>query len=175
MSKKKIKLLAFDMLLLIILIALDQATKYGAVRYLKDQNPLIIIPDALQLSYLENRGAAFGMMQNQKLFFVFVTIIVLGIIVYILVKAPQHEKYRKLHIALIFISGGALGNMIDRIRLDYVVDFIYFSMIHFPIFNVADIYVTVSSCYLLFLLCFVYKEHDLDFMSIKTKRYREIK
>lgn len=175
MNKKRFGMIAKDILLLLLLILGDQISKYCAVHFLKGKDSMILIPDILQLTYLENRGAAFGMMQNQKIFFVFVSIIVLGIIGYILLKAPLHKKYNKLHLALVFISGGAIGNMIDRIRLNYVVDFIYFSFIHFPIFNVADIYVTIASCYLIFLLCFVYKEHDLNFISIKPKHYREIK
>ena len=76
---------------------------------------------------------------------------------------------------LSLIAAGAIGNMIDRIRFDYVVDFIYFVLINFPIFNVADIYVTVSTVALVVLLLFVYKENDLNFISFKQKRYREIK
>lgn len=175
MNKKKAIILLLDIIFLLLLIAGDQYSKYAAVRFLKDKDSIVLIPDILQLTYLENRGAAFGMMQNQKLFFVFVSAIVLSIIAYILLKAPLHKKYNRLHIALVFVSGGAIGNMIDRIRLNYVVDFINVSFIHFPIFNVADIYVTLASCYLIFLLCFIYKEHDLNFISIKASRYREIK
>ena len=80
-----------------------------------------------------------------------------------------------MHLLLSLIAAGAIGNMIDRIRFDYVVDFIYFVLINFPIFNVADIYVTVSTVVLVFLLLFVYKENDLSFISFKQKRYREVK
>ena len=83
--------------------------------------------------------------------------------------------YIKLHVALVFITSGAIGNLIDRVRLDYVVDFIYFSLINFPIFNVADIYVTLSTIYLVILLLFVYKESDLEFLSFRTKKFRDIK
>lgn len=64
--------------------------------------------------------------------------------------------------------------MIDRIRFDYVVDFIYFKLINFPIFNVADIYVVVATIGLMILMLFVYKEQDLEFLSFKQNRYREI-
>ena len=69
----------------------------------------------------------------------------------------------------------AIGNMIDRLKLDYVVDFLYFSLINFPIFNVADIYVTLSAIYLVILLLFVYKESDLEFLSFRTKKFRDVK
>ena len=65
--------------------------------------------------------------------------------------------------------------MIDRIRFDYVVDFIYFKLIHFPIFNVADIYVTCCTIAIVILLLFVYKEEDLDFINFKKKSFKELK
>ena len=92
-----------------------------------------------------------------------------------LFKTPDAKKYRILHLLLSLIAAGAIGNMIDRVRFDYVVDFIYFVLINFPIFNVADIYVTISTIALVILLLFVYKENDLNFISFKQKRYREIK
>lgn len=172
--KKKIFLL-LDLVGIIILVALDQYTKYLAVIHLKDKPAYIIINGVLELNYLENRGAAFGMLQNQKFFFIFVAVVVLSVIGYVLIKMPDHKKYRILHILLSLIGAGAIGNIIDRIRFDYVVDFIYFVLINFPIFNVADICVSVSTVVLVFLLLFVYKENDLNFISFKQKRYREIK
>ena len=94
---------------------------------------------------------------------------------YVLYKMPEEKKYRILHVLLSLIAAGAIGNMIDRIRLDYVVDFIYFVLINFPIFNVADIYVSLSTVALVFLLLFYYKENDLSFISFKQKKYRELK
>nr|MDE6844656.1 signal peptidase II [Lachnospiraceae bacterium] len=142
--KKKI-LLMLDLLGIIILVALDQYTKYLAVVHLKDKPAFIIINGVLELNYLENRGAAFGMLQNQKFFFIFVAVVILSAIGYVLFKTPDNKKYRILHLLLSLIAAGAIGNMIDRIRFDYVVDFIYFVLINFPIFNVADIYVTIST------------------------------
>ena len=73
------------------------------------------------------------------------------------------------------VLGGGVGNMIDRIRLDYVVDFIYFSCINFPIFNFADMCVTIGTIVLVILILFVYKENDLSFLGFHQKKYREIK
>lgn len=175
MNKKKIILLGADILLLAVLIFLDQLTKHFAVVYLKDQMPISIIDGVFELNYLENRGAAFGMLQDQKLFFIFIAVVILAVIVYVLIKTPNQRKYTKLHIALVCIAGGAIGNMIDRLKLDYVVDFLYFSLINFPIFNVADIYVTLSAIYLVILLLFVYKESDLEFLSFRTMKFRDVK
>lgn len=175
MKLKKKLLIFLDLLGICALVALDQYTKYLAVIYLKDKPAYIIINGVLELNYLENKGAAFGMLQNQKAFFIFVAVVILSVIGYVLLKTPDQKKYRILHLLLSLIAAGAIGNMIDRIRLNYVVDFIYFVLINFPIFNVADIYVTVSTAALVILLLFVYNENDLSFISFKQKRYRELK
>lgn len=172
--KKKIRL-AVDVLFVLVLIAVDQATKYLAIEHLMNQKPYVIWEGVFELHYLENRGAAFGLLQGQKIFFVLITVIILAVIVYVLVKAPYQKLYTKLHITLVFIAGGAVGNLIDRLRYDYVVDFLYFSLINFPIFNVADIYVTLASIYLVILLLFVYKESDLEFLTFRTKKFRDVK
>lgn len=174
-KNKKIKFLCFDFLLLVILIALDQYTKYLAVIKLKNQPAYNIINGVLEFNYLENRGAAFGMLQNQKIFFVFVATIFLCVIIYVLIKVPTDKKFNSLHFFLTLIAAGAIGNMIDRLRLDYVVDFIYFVLINFPIFNVADIYVTVSTVLLIIQILFVYDDNDFNFLSFKKKKFRELK
>ena len=172
--KKKLWIL-LDLIIICALVALDQYTKYLAVIHLKDKPAYIIINGVLELNYLENKGAAFGMLQNQKAFFIFVAVVILSVIGYVLLKAPDKKKYRKMHLLLSLIAAGAIGNMIDRIRLNYVIDFIYFVLINVPIFNMADIYVTVSTAVLVILLLFVYKENDLSFISFKSKRFRELK
>ena len=172
--KRKLWIL-LDLIIISALVALDQYTKYLAVIHLKDKPAFIIFNGVLELNYLENNGAAFGMLRNQKAFFIFVAVVVLSVIAYVLLKMPDQKKYRILHLLLSLITAGAIGNMIDRIRLNYVVDFIYFVLINFPIFNMADIYVTVSTAVLVILLLFVYKENDLSFISFKSKRFRELK
>lgn len=175
MRKRKRIAIFIDMIALILLVAIDQITKYYAVTELKGKPAVPIIEDVLEFNYLENRGAAFGLLQNQKFFFLFVGIVILGVILFVLFKIPGKKRYDGLHILLVMIAGGAIGNMIDRIRLDYVVDFISFVLINFPIFNVADMYVTISMAGLFVLILFVYKEDDFSFLSFKQKKYREIK
>lgn len=175
-SKKKKITLALDIILFFVLIWLDQFTKQLAVLKLKDKPAFPIIDGFLELNYLENRGAAFGMLQNQKFFFIFVSLIVVVAIGYILWKIPEHKKYYWLHVSLAAIAAGAVGNnLFDRFSLDYVRDFIYLVIINFPIFNLADIYVCVATFILVILLLFVYKEDDLNFLSFKEKKYRQIK
>ena len=175
MSLKKKFFLFLDLLMIVGLSAFDQYTKKWAKVYLKDKPAYNLINGILELNYLENQGAAFGMLPNQKVFFVFVAIVILFVVGYVLLKVPDQKKYTILHFLFSLIVAGSIGNMIDRVRYDYVVDFIYFVRINFPIFNVADIYATVSAIVLLFLLLFIYREKDLYFISFKQKRYRELK
>lgn len=175
MTKQKGRLLCFDLLLLLILVIIDRITKRMAVVRLKDQPAFNIIDGVLEFNYLENRGAAFGMLQNQKMFFVFVALVFLGVILFVLFRTPDQKKYWKLHILLTMIAGGAVGNMIDRLTLDYVVDFIYIVLINFPIFNVADMYVTFATFILIIQVLFVYQENDFNFLSFNQKKFRELK
>ena len=182
MNKKnknwKLKQLLLDLLFFLVLLALDQGTKYLAVTHLKDRPSVKIWPGVFELQYLENRGAAFGILQDGKLIFVFAAIVMLTVIAFILVKTPKGKKYRTWHILLTFIAAGAIGNMIDRLRLDYVVDFFYISLIDFPIFNVADLYVSFCTAILIIFVLFFCKEDDLKFISLqlqKQKKVHEIK
>ena len=152
---------------MILLIILDQVTKYLAIIKLKGKEPFTIIPKVFQLQYLENSGAAFGILQNQRIFFVITAVITLTIIFILIFRIPTNKKYKPLLYILMFISAGAIGNLIDRIRFNYVVDFFYFELIDFPIFNVADCYVSVSAVFLIILFLFYYKDEDFDFLSFK--------
>ena len=151
-----------DILFIAVLTALDQFTKVMAVAYLKGKPPISVIRNFLILQYLENRGAAFGMLQNQKIFFIIISAVFITLMVAALLWIPPTVKYHVLRFFICLITAGAAGNLIDRVMLEYVRDFIYIIYINFPIFNVADIYVTISSAALAVLLIFVYKEEDLD-------------
>ena len=175
MNKKKGLILLLDIVIITFLLLLDQYTKHLAVVHLKGQTSIKIMEGVLELQYLENRGAAFGMLQNQKFFILFVGIIFLAVVLFFLLKLPQDKKYNSVHILISCIVAGGIGNMVDRFRLDYVVDFISFVLINFPIFNMADIYIVVATFGLFILFLFVYKEKDLEFLSFKQKKYREIK
>ena len=152
-------------------VALDQLTKYLAIHHLQG-NPVTIMEGVFQLRYLENRGAAFGMLQNQQWFFLVITIITVCIVAFIYVKLPREKHFTPLRICLISLVAGAVGNMIDRVRLGYVVDFFYFELIDFPIFNVADIFATLSTIALIVLFVFYYSEEDFDliFNLFKSKK-----
>lgn len=144
------------------LVLLDQYSKYLAVVNLKGNEPFVILKDIFQLEYLENSGAAFGILQNQRIFFYLCAILIVGVVFYFYYKVPMEKKFLPLRICGVFLLSGALGNLIDRARLSYVVDFFYFKLIDFPVFNVADIYVTLSAFMLILLIGFYYKETDFD-------------
>lgn len=168
MDWKTKKFFFIDLLIAFFGVLLDQFTKYLAVVHLKDQPPIPIIKNVLELHYLENRGAAFGVLQGGKVFFVIMTSMILIAVLYTVWKMPADKKYRKLHILCGFLIAGAIGNFIDRLKLDYVVDFIYFSLIDFPIFNVADIYVSLVCAFGILIVFFGhYTEEDFAFLKRK--------
>lgn len=150
-----------------ILVALDQWIKHLAVVHLKGQPAIQLISGILELQYLENHGAAFGMLQNKQWFFWILTAIFIVIAIWFFLQVPKTKYYMPLIICIIFLFAGAIGNFIDRITYKYVVDFIYFSLINFPIFNVADIYVSCSVAVLVILVLWKYKDGDFAFLSLK--------
>ena len=163
------KRVGFALISFILLILFDQWTKSLAVANLMNQEPCVIVKDVFQLRYLENRGAAFGMMQGQQTFFVISALIAVAIITYVYFKLPWEKRFHPLRAVVLFIAAGAVGNLIDRLVLGYVVDFFYFELIDFPIFNVADIYVTCATIILALLILFYYKEDELDCLFPKKK------
>ena len=158
MIKKYLKYFIF-IISCIFLILLDQLTKRLAVIYLKDKMPIAIIDNILELTYVENRGAAFGILQNKQILFYVLTILILIAIIYLLIKFDLKKENIVQFIFLLLIFSGAVGNFIDRVKNKYVVDFIYFKPIDFPVFNVADICITLGSILMIIILIFV-KEKD---------------
>lgn len=152
--------------LVAVLIIIDQITKRIAVNVLADGLRIPLINGVLEFTFVQNRGAAFGIMQNALPFFVVITLAALCVITYFLLHIPSQKRYLPLRICLCFIAAGAIGNFIDRLRLSYVRDFIYFSLIDFPVFNVADIYITCATILLVLLMLFYYRDED-DFSLLK--------
>ena len=167
-QKSKIKYYILAALLLVGLVVFDQWTKLLASDKLITK-PYVLWEGIFEFRYLENRGSAFGMFQNQIVFLLAVGIVVLGFALFYFVKLPWNKKMNTLRVLGVFIAAGGIGNMIDRIRLGYVVDFFYFKLINFPIFNVADIYVTVSVIVLFVMILFFFKEDELEAFSLFKK------
>lgn len=129
--------MGYIMLFIVLLIG-DQASKYWARTVLYQQSSIQVIPHILRFTYVENRGAAFGMLQGQKIFFVIMTFLLIGLF-FVYLKKTNTNKWMKWTASIII--AGAIGNLIDRVLLGYVVDFIDFHIIWRYVFNVADIYV----------------------------------
>ena len=162
---QKIKKFSIAVVAVAVLVLLDQITKYLAVHHLNPANggqDVIIWNGVFRLQYLENRGAAFGIMQGKKALLVLTTVLVFALICWIYHRMPMEKRYRALRCVCVCVMAGAIGNFIDRMRLGYVVDFFYFELINFPIFNVADMYVTCSVILFLLLFLFYYKDEDLN-------------
>ncbi|MBQ8558908.1 MAG: signal peptidase II [Tyzzerella sp.] len=168
------KLFIISILCVIVGIILDQYTKFLASSHLKEA-PISIIDGVFELRYLENRGAAFGMLQNQQWFFLIIGTVFMILIAVLYARLPQEKRLLPLRICMVLIAAGAVGNMIDRVRLNYVIDFLYFKLIDFPIFNVADIYVTVATFAVVLLILFYYKEEELDQFFGKISRKHKVK
>lgn len=176
--KKKINKLKWMVIFALCMgaaIFLDQWTKYQAVTHLMGKEAYSLINGVLELQFFSNTGIAWSMLNGQTVFILFSGIIFLVLILFVICKLPDASKFHVLYILGGILTGGALGNMIDRIRLGYVVDFISFVLIHFPIFNVADMCIVCSVIVLGALFLFYYKEEDLSFLNFKPKKFREVK
>ena len=129
---------------ILVLVSIDQLTKWLVVLKLKPIHDFPLIDNVFHLTYVENRGAAFGILQGKHLFFVAMTVVVMIFIVIYYYKLPKDSSYHWMRFALTLLASGAIGNLIDRVRLGYVIDFLYFKLIDFPVFNFADICVVVG-------------------------------
>lgn len=146
------------LILSVAIVILDQFTKIWAINTLKDAGTITIIPNFFRLLYVENFGAAFGILQNKRWIFIIISLIVIIAIIFFLLK-----NYSKLNllskIAMAMLLGGAIGNFIDRAKLGYVVDFFSFRLFNayeFPVFNVADIFIVLGT-FAIFILVLLNK------------------
>ena len=158
----------------VILILIDQVTKYLAQIFLAGKNGVMIIPGVLQLFYLENCGAAFGMLENRQIIFILIAVAMICAAVYIYCRIPADAHYHFLRILCVMITAGAAGNMLDRLMHNYVIDFIYFSLIDFPVFNVADCYVCIGAALTVLAVFTVYKDDDFAFLLPAKKKQEDI-
>ncbi|NLM73394.1 MAG: signal peptidase II [Clostridiaceae bacterium] len=154
-------------LLIAGLIGLDQWTKWFFLVNKDNFKDFEIIKGFFYLTYVENRGAAFGILQNFRWFFIILTVIALAVMVWYFIK----NQNKMLRLSLSFIMAGAVGNFIDRLFRGFVVDFFDFYPFgyNFPVFNVADICVNIGVFFLLIYVLFIYKEQEEDKVSEDTQ------
>ena len=149
--------------LAVFVAVIDQVLKYLVVNFLDKTNPTEIIPNLLSLTYVENKGAAFGMLADARWIFITFTIIITAFLIYILFKKRINNKLFLTSVVLII--GGGIGNLIDRIFLGYVVDFLSISFFP-PVCNFADYCITIGAVllviYILFMSDFTKKEKSIN-------------
>jgi signal peptidase II len=150
------KTAVWTLLCIIALVLIDQVTKSIAVAYLGEISSIVVIDGILDFTLVRNFGAAWGMLSGARWFFVTVTIIVLGYVVYVFPKLPKTKAGAWAKVGVTLLSAGAVGNLFDRLLNEggYVVDFFRVRFIDFPVFNMADIYVVSGAFLLSFLMLF---------------------
>lgn len=151
-----------------VLVFLDQITKYLARRDLAESG-YSIIEDVFRLELVTNKGAAWGMLQGKVDILSIISIILVALVVICFFKIPEGKKYHIMRVLCVMVCAGAIGNLIDRFVFGGVTDFLYFELINFPVFNVADCYITIAMVLFLILMIFYYKDDDLSFISFKKK------
>lgn len=143
-----------------ILIGLDQIIKYWALNYLQVVESVPVINNIFNLTYVENRGAAFGMLQNNQTIFIVVAAIASCYGIYYLHTKKMNNIGK---IGIILVISGAIGNLIDRVRLGFVVDYLDFHIIWNYVFNLADCFVVVGTI----LLCIYIITSEEDKKQVK--------
>ncbi len=183
-NKKSLTLQYIGYLIFIaILTAIDQITKFIAIDKLKNKDAFVIFDGIFELSYVENRGAAFGMQQGNIALFVTITAILVPILIFGIYKintiinlksdTVNKKAFCLLKIDILLLIAGAIGNLIDRIANGFVVDFLYFKLIDFPVFNIADCYVTISTIALILICGFMLNDKELDYLLRSKKKWEE--
>lgn len=159
-NKKWNQIYIISFITAIFLIVLDQWTKWQALTKLKPIKTMVVIEGFLDFTFVENRGAAFGILSGQRWFFILLTVIVVCGIFYGFFQFPKTKPYLFLRAGFLLVFSGAVGNGIDRALRGYVVDFLEVTFIKWPVFNLADIYVVAGAFIILFLSLFVIKEEE---------------
>ena len=142
----------------VLLVAVDQITKYIALTQLKPIGRVTFIDGFMDFTFVENRGAAFGIFSGKTWLLLVISIIICAVLVWAMTKMPKTKEYRKLRVTFVLILSGAVGNIIDRALRGYVVDFFEFTFIKWPVFNMADIYVVVGTIVMAVIIMFFMKD-----------------
>lgn len=173
MNKEKIKWLLIFLLFAVFAFGFDRFTKALVLANLKGHAPFVLIPGVFELTYFENTGIAWSMLDGQTAFIIGMGILLTLLVLYFVWSAPTDKKFHIIYILTGLFIGGALGNMYDRLSLGYVVDFLYFSLINFPVFNVADSFIVVSVILFGIIFLFLYKDEDLKFLDPFSKNKKQ--
>lgn len=153
-----------SIIICIFCLATDLCSKAYSTYYYEEVSKDMVpwIKNVLYFNYLHNYGAAFSMLTGKTWLLLIITAVFLILMAIVLIRMPLKKRFTPLFICISFLMWGAVGNLIDRVFLGYVRDFIYFSPINFPVFNVADMFVTVSVFVIIILILFYYKDDELN-------------
>jgi len=143
-----------------VLIGIDFFTKVLALAELKPLGSVTVLEGILDFTFVENRGAAFGMFSGARWIFIIMTIVVIVVLCYYFWKMPKTKEYHWLRVAFVLLFSGAIGNFYDRLVRGYVVDFLEVTFFDYPVFNLADIYVVLGTLLFVLLIIFVIKEES---------------
>ena len=155
-----------EIFIIVLGITLDRISKIWALKILKENADVVVIKNYFSFSYLENRGAAFGIFQNKGIYLSVITLFIVCAVIFYLVKFRPQSKLLRISLALII--GGAIGNLYDRIVYKYVVDFVLWhfkDVYYYPTFNVADMLVVVGT--ILLVICVVLEDKNENGMCGK--------
>ncbi len=162
---------------ILIFIAIDQITKVIAFNNLKGNDSIVLIKNIFSLTYIENKGAAWGLFAGKMGIFVIVTMIVVPVLILFIFRIQKVKRtidnkrsYSILQMLIVVLISGAIGNCIDRVSRGFVVDFFEFTFIDFPVFNVADCYITVGTTMLILLVMFALSDEDFNLITSKKPR-----
>ena len=154
-------------ILAVVLFIADQATKYMALTRLKPVGSVTFIDGFMDFTFVENRGAAFGILDGKVWLLLIMAVAICVVIIAAMLKMPDTREYKWLKWSLMLILAGAVGNVADRLFRGYVVDFFEFTFIKWPVFNMADIYVVIGTIAMAILVLFVIKD-DKDVKNSKN-------
>ena len=167
---KRIRIYIIPILVVAILTAIDQLTKYIITSSYKVGDSKPVIDGVFNITYVRNEGMAWGTFSGGRYIFLAFTVIVLILGVSIFARIAEEKGFGLFRVLLMFFAAGAIGNMIDRAAKGYVVDFFDFCLISFPVFNVADIFLTVSLIALAVMVIFFFDDEKFDkVFSFKKK------
>ncbi len=167
--KKVLMRILLPILGVVAVVLLDQFVKELCLDKIGMYNTVVLIEDVFELHVIPNKGMAWGMLQNKQWLFVVITPLVLALVAWFYIKLPYEKKFTPMRVLTVMLSGGAIGNLIDRMFRGefcqgHVVDMFYVKAIDFPVFNVADSFICVSFALLAVLVIFKYSDEDFDRM-----------
>ena len=154
---------ALTLLAVVVLTGLDQYIKFCVRHWLKPVGTHMLIPGVIQLHYSENDGAMMGLLPGKTVLMAVLALVLLGVIFWIIFAKKLNSKF--LYCAFVGIFAGGIGNIIDRLFLGYVVDYIEVLIVHFYIFNFADCLITVGAFLILF--------YEIRMLFLEQKQKKE--